>query len=44
VVRLAVTNREAFRSFVVGLLDQAEVLGPEELRVDVVGWLEELAR
>lgn len=44
VVKLAVTNREAFRSFVLGLLDQAEVLAPDELRADIVGWLEALAR
>jgi len=43
VVRLAVTNREAFRSFVLGLLDHAEVLDPPELRADMVGWLSALA-
>ena len=40
VVELAVTNRDAFRSFVLGLLDHAEVLAPPELRADVVDWLE----
>jgi proteasome accessory factor B len=39
VVRLAVTNRDAFRSFVLGFLDHAEVLAPQELRDDVVEWL-----
>jgi len=39
VVRMAVTNREAFRSFVLGLLDHAEVLSPPELRADMVAWL-----
>ncbi len=39
VVRLAVTNREAFRSFVLGFLDRAEVLSPDELRDDLVEWL-----
>jgi proteasome accessory factor B len=34
-----VTNRGAFRSFVLGLLDHAELLGPEDLRRDLVGWL-----
>jgi predicted DNA-binding transcriptional regulator YafY len=34
-----VTNREAFRSFVLGFLDHAEVLGPPELRDDLVEWL-----
>jgi proteasome accessory factor B len=43
VVRMAVTNREAFRSFVLGLLDHAEVLGPAELRSDMVAWLSALA-
>ncbi|MBI2168440.1 MAG: WYL domain-containing protein [Actinobacteria bacterium] len=43
VVRMTVTNREAFRSFVLGLLDHAVVLGPPELRDDVVGWLRTIA-
>jgi proteasome accessory factor B len=43
VVRMAVTNREAFRSFVLGLLDHAEVLAPPELRADMVAWLTALA-
>ena len=43
VVELAVTNREAFRSFVLGLLDSAEILGPPELRDDMVAHLEALA-
>jgi predicted DNA-binding transcriptional regulator YafY len=43
VVRMAVTNREAFRSWVLGLLDQAEVLGPPELRADMRAWLAALA-
>src|SRR5438067_3934040 len=43
VVRMAVTNREAFRSFVLGLLDHAEVLDPPELRADMVAWLAALA-
>jgi proteasome accessory factor B len=43
VVRMAVTNREAFRSFVLGLLDHAEVLAPPELRADMVTWLTALA-
>lgn len=41
---LSVTNPEAFRSFVLGFLDHAEVLGPPELRDDVVTWLESVAR
>jgi predicted DNA-binding transcriptional regulator YafY len=43
VLRMAVTNREAFRSWVLGLLDQAEVLAPPELRADMAGWLSALA-
>lgn len=43
VVRLAVVNREAFRAFVIGLLDHAEVLAPPELRSDVVDWLRAVA-
>jgi predicted DNA-binding transcriptional regulator YafY len=40
VLGLTVTNRAAFRSFVLGFLDHAEVLGPPVLRGDLVGWLE----
>lgn len=43
VLRMAVTNRAAFRSFVLGLLDSAEILGPPELRAEMVEWLEALA-
>lgn len=39
VVELTVTNRDAFRSFVLGFLEHAEVLGPDELRDELVGWL-----
>ncbi len=39
---VTVTNRDAFRSFVLGFLDHAELLGPPELRQDLVGWLEAL--
>ncbi|MBA3267585.1 MAG: WYL domain-containing protein [Acidimicrobiia bacterium] len=42
VLALRVTNRDAFRSFVLGFLDHAEVLGPEELRAEMVAWLEAL--
>ena len=37
-----VRNRAAFRSFVLTFLDGAEVLGPEELRSDIINWLEPL--
>lgn len=43
VVALTVTNREAFRGFVVSLLERAEVLSPAELRADIVAWLEAMA-
>ena len=43
VFTVAVTNREGFRSFVLGFLDHAEVLGPPALRDDVVAWLRALA-
>jgi predicted DNA-binding transcriptional regulator YafY len=44
VVGLPVTNVEAFRSFVVGLLDGAEVLDPPELRAEVTDWLRRMAK
>jgi predicted DNA-binding transcriptional regulator YafY len=40
VLAVRVTNRDAFRSFVLGFLDHAEILGPSELRADLVAWLE----
>lgn len=40
ILSVRVTNRAAFRSFVLGFLDHAEVLGPPELRADMVAWLE----
>ncbi len=42
VVAVRVTNRDAFRSFVLGFLDHAEILGPHDLRADMVAWLEAL--
>jgi predicted DNA-binding transcriptional regulator YafY len=38
-VALLVVNRDAFRSWVIDLLDHAEVLAPAELRDDIVRWL-----
>jgi hypothetical protein len=38
-----VVNREAFRTWVLDLLEHAEVLAPPELRDDIVGWLRALA-
>lgn len=40
VVELPVTNTDAFRSFVLGLLDAAEVSGPPELREEMRAWLD----
>jgi proteasome accessory factor B len=42
VLAVQVTNRAAFRSFVLGFLDHAEILEPEELRAELVEWLEAL--
>jgi proteasome accessory factor B len=39
VLKLAVTNTDAFRTFVLGFLDHAEVLGPPALRDGMVAWL-----
>ena len=44
VLAVHVTNRSAFRSFVLGFLDHAEVVGPPELRAELVDWLEALCR
>jgi predicted DNA-binding transcriptional regulator YafY len=43
-IRMAVSNLDAFRSFVLGFLDHAEVLGPPDVRADLMGWLEALAQ
>jgi predicted DNA-binding transcriptional regulator YafY len=40
---LRVTNREAFRGFVLGMLEHAEVMGPPEVRDEMIFWLEHLA-
>jgi predicted DNA-binding transcriptional regulator YafY len=39
---VAVTNRDAFRTFVLGFLDHAEVVGPPELRLEIATWLQGL--
>lgn len=44
VVRVPVTNREGFRSWILSYLDRAEVLGPDDLRDEIVAWLDEVAR
>jgi proteasome accessory factor B len=43
VVELAVTNQDGFRSFVLGFLEHAEVIAPDELRAAFVSWLEAVA-
>jgi len=43
VVRVGVVNRAAFRSWLLGLRDHAEVLAPADLRDDVVAWLRTMA-
>jgi predicted DNA-binding transcriptional regulator YafY len=42
-LRLGVTSIDALRSWVLGLLDHAEVVGPPPIRAAVVAWLEALA-
>lgn len=42
-ITMPVVQREAFRSWVLGLLDHAEVVGPPALRDDLVGWLRAMA-
>ncbi len=39
---LPVSNPTAFRSFVLTFLEHAEVIEPQELRDDLVTWLEAL--
>ena len=39
VLELPVTNRSAFRSFVLSFLEHAEVLEPPELRADLIEWI-----
>jgi predicted DNA-binding transcriptional regulator YafY len=43
VFSVGVTNVPAFRSFVIGFLDHAEILGPAQLRDDMVAWLSSLS-
>ena len=44
VLAVRVTNRDAFRSFVLGFLEHAEILEPPELRAEMVDWLRDLCR
>ncbi|MGH9127325.1 MAG: WYL domain-containing protein, partial [Acidimicrobiales bacterium] len=43
VLYVSVTNRAAFRTFVLGFLDNAQLLGPLALVDDLIEWLEQLA-
>jgi proteasome accessory factor B len=43
-VELVITNRAAFRSFVLDLLEHAEVLEPADVRADIVDWLRRSAK
>lgn len=43
VFAFAVTNRSAFRGWLLGLGSHGEVLAPPELRAEVVAWLESIA-
>jgi proteasome accessory factor B len=43
VVRLQVRSLTGLRNFVLGLLDRGELLGPDELRADLVAWLGSMA-
>jgi proteasome accessory factor B len=42
-IELVVTNRSAFRSFLVGYLEYAEIVDPPDVRADMVAWLERIA-
>jgi predicted DNA-binding transcriptional regulator YafY len=42
-LHLRVNNRAALRTFVLGFLDHAEVLGPPDLRAEIISWLGDLA-
>ena len=43
VLHLEVTNTAALRSWLFELGDHAEVMGPEEVRAEVVAWLEAMS-
>ncbi|MCY4037659.1 MAG: WYL domain-containing protein [bacterium] len=44
VFEVVVRSPDAFRSVVLEFLEHAEILGPPELRADMVAWLEEMSR
>ncbi len=43
IVEVSVNNRPAFRSFVLGFLEHAEILDPPDVRADIIEWLESVA-
>jgi proteasome accessory factor B len=43
IFEVAVTSPASFRSFVLGYLDHAEILGPPAMREDMIMWLQHLA-
>jgi proteasome accessory factor B len=43
-VAVPCTNLAAFRSWVLGFVEHAEVLAPDDVRADVVAWLTSVAR
>jgi predicted DNA-binding transcriptional regulator YafY len=43
IARVEVTNGDAFRGFALGFLDHVEILGPPELRAEMVTWLRGVA-
>lgn len=43
VVEVPCANLPAFRSWVLGFVEFAEVLGPDDVRADIIGWLEAIA-
>ena len=43
VVEMPVTNAAAFRTFVLGFLDHAEVLAPPAIREEIITWLRRIA-
>lgn len=43
IFEVPVVNLDAFRSFVLGFLEHAEILDPPEVRNDLIEWLEALA-
>jgi hypothetical protein len=42
-IELLVTNRSAFRAFLLGFLEHAKVVEPPDVRAEVVAWLARIA-